>query len=582
MRSLHRPAPIMRYRIANREKAAGVTYTPRSLSDFVARKIIEHCDDLPAERPIRVLDPAVGDGALLVSLLEELSTQLGCAVEAHGFETDPEALARASERLDQLFPRIPLHLVNDNFLEYVLERHCSDEQCRSLWHEPENDYDLIIANPPYVRTQILGAAHAQLLSKQFGLSGRVDLYHAFILGMARVLTSNGTAGIIVSNRFMTTKSGSTVRKSILDHFTLRHAWDLGDTKLFDAAVLPAVLLLRGKSEKKNADRPRFSSIYETSEPAAAYAQDPIGALSCEGVVSVQDQRRFKVEHGRLDTNGVPTGGWRIANGATDSWLAAVNSRTWGRFRDIGRIRVGVKTCADSIYIRDDWQDNPVSERPELLRPITTHHIARRFKPYASKRPKQMVYPHEVVEGKRRPVDLDLYPRSRAYLERHRSALERRRYVTNAGRAWYEIWVPQDPNAWKETKLVFRDISEKPTFWIDQNGSIINGDCYWMICDEAKHSDLLWLAAAIGNSTFIEFYYDLRFRNKLYAGRRRFMSQYVEEFPIPDPSSRIGRELVARTKLIYGRTPPTGDCEFGAELDPMVWSALTGREKHFTG
>lgn len=568
----------MRYRIANREKAAGVTYTPKILADFVASKIMEHGKDLPTEQPVRVLDPAVGDGELLVRLLERLSTQLGCAVEAHGFETDPEALARASARLDHLFPCVPQHLVNDNFLEYVLERHCPSEHWGSLWPQPENDYDLIIANPPYVRTQILGAAQAQLISKQFGLSGRVDLYYAFILGMARVLSPNGTAGIIVSNRFMTTKSGSSVRKSILDQFTLRHAWDLGDTKLFDAAVLPAVLLLGGKRDKNSA-RPRFSSIYETSEPATTHAQNPIDALSCAGVVSVQDQRRFRVEHGRLDTNGSPTGGWRIANKATDSWLAVVNAHSWGRFRDVGRIRVGVKTCADSIYIRDDWQDRPVSERPELLRPLTTHHIARRFKAYESDRPRQMVYPHEVVGGKRRPVDLDLYPRSRAYFERHRSALERRKYVTNAGRAWYEIWVPQDPDAWKETKLVFRDISEEPTFWIDKNGSIINGDCYWMICDEAKDSDLLWLAAAVGNSTFIEFYYDLRFRNKLYAGRRRFMSQYVEEFPIPDPDSSTSREIVARTKQIYEKTPPTGDCVCSAELDAIVWSALTGKERY---
>ena len=570
--------PGMRYRIVVEEKAAGATYTPKILSDFVARQIVERCGSLPTDRPVRVLDPAVGDGELLVSLLERLSVLSRFTIEVHGFETDPEALAQASSRLEQLFPQAPLHLLNDNFLEYVLEHYGSKKECDLLWSNPVNDYDLIIANPPYVRTQILGATQAQLLSNQFGLAGRVDLYHAFILGMARVLHSQGTAGVIVSNRFMTTKSGATVRKAILDHFTLRHAWDLGDTKLFDAAVLPAVLLLGGKTEGTE-ETPRFSSIYETSEPATTHAQNPIDALSGEGVVAIQDQRRFKVEHGRLDTNGSHTGSWRIATEAIDRWLAAVNSRSWGRFRDIGRIRVGVKTCADPVFIRDDWHDHPISERPELLRPITTHHIARRFKPYASARPRQMVYPHEVVEGRRRPVDLDLYPRSRAYLEQHRAKLEKRKYVTNAGRAWYELWVPQDPDAWNQTKLVFRDISEKPTFWIDKDGSVVNGDCYWMICDEAKDVDLLWLAAAVGNSTFIEFYYDLRFRNKLYAGRRRFMSQYVAEFPIPDPESSVGRELVARTKQIYEKTPPTGDHESYEELDTIVWTSLTGRERY---
>jgi adenine-specific DNA-methyltransferase len=75
-------------------------------------------------------------------------------------------------------------------------------------------YDLIIANPPYVRTQIMGAEQAQLLAKQFGLAGRVDLYYAFLLGMANVLDPKGVAGIIVSNRFMTTRSGASVRSAL--------------------------------------------------------------------------------------------------------------------------------------------------------------------------------------------------------------------------------------------------------------------------------------------------------------------------------------------------------------------------------
>ena len=84
----------------------------------------------------------------------------------------------------------------------------------------------------------MGAAQAQLLAEQFGLSGRVDLYYAFILGMSQVLKPQGIAGIIVSNRFMTTKSGASVRQAVLEGFNTRHVWDLGDTKLFDAAVLP--------------------------------------------------------------------------------------------------------------------------------------------------------------------------------------------------------------------------------------------------------------------------------------------------------------------------------------------------------
>ena len=80
--------------------------------------------------------------------------------------------------------------------------------------------------------------------------------------------------------------------------------------------------------------------------------------------------------------------------------------------------------------------------------------------------------------------------------------------------------------------------------------MVNGDCYWLVAEKPGAEDLLWLAAAVGNSTFIEAFYDHRFPNKLYAGRRRFVTQYVEQFPLPDPRSAVTREIIAKARTIY--------------------------------
>ncbi len=298
---------------------------------------------------------------------------------------------------------------------------------------------------------------------------------------------------------MTTRSGASVRQALLRSFNIRHVWDLGDAKLFDAAVLPAVLLIEGRNGRKR-KTPTFTSIYQTAEPPRQRANDPISALAEEGVIEVADGRNFNIQHGRLDTSGTSDGVWRVATEAVDAWLTRVETHSWGAFRDIGKIRVGVKTCADKAFIRNDWQNMPESERPELLKPLTTHHIARRFKPLIAQRSAQILYPHKVSRGRRHAVDLTKYPRSKAYLDTHRAALESRQYVIEAGREWYEIWVPQNPEAWHRPKLVFRDIAGEPTFRIDLEESVVNGDCYWLICQNSVHADLLWLAAAIGNST----------------------------------------------------------------------------------
>lgn len=572
MTMLNNEIEAPRYAVVPEEKAGGATYTPQPLSDFVARKVVEVFDAFPFDRPLRVMDPAIGDGQLLISILQQLDSRPELNVEVYGFETDQKALSIAERRITQRFPHVAIRFEHGNFLEFVLE-HFGIDGGGSLFSPavPET-YDLIIANPPYVRTQIMGARQAQILAGRFGLSGRVDLYFAFVVAMARVLKPQGVAGIIVSNRFMTTRSGTPVRRALLEQFNLRRIWDFGDTKLFEAAVLPAVLLAEGKNGHKHG-LPDFTSIYETDQPPAAEASTPIRALSHTGVVQVEDGRKFLVQHGKLNTDGTREGVWRISTKAADSWLATVKAHTWGTFGDIGKIRVGVKTCADKVFIRSDWNDLPEVEGPELLRPLITHHVARRFKALLSERSSQILYPHEVVLGRRRAVDLSLYPRSKAYLERHRAALECRKYVIEAGREWYEIWVPQDPTAWDQAKLVFRDITEEPTFWIDQAGSVVNGDCYWIICQNPDQTDLLWLAAAVGNSRFIEQFYDSRFHNKLYAGRRRFITQYVEKFPLPDPDSDIGKAIIAKAKEVYASIPSAQADALQEELERMVWKAF---------
>ena len=557
-----------RYQKFTEEKNSGATYTPKALADFVADQVINSLDFF--SKKISILDPATGDGELLISLLAKITFRTDAVIAVYGFDTDENALDQARSRLTLAFPSVELHLETSNFLEFVLDQM---QPCllSGAGSGMPGKFDIIIANPPYVRTQIMGSEKAQTLAEAFGLSGRVDLYHAFLIGMAQVLRPGGRAGIIVSNRFMTTKGGGNLRAELRARFALRHIWDLGDTKLFEAAVLPAVILAES-CNGHNPGQPAFTSIYETDQPATLVAVDPIRALTMTGNIALPSGRRFRVQHGAL-ANGNAGDIGRIATTEMDAWLATVTENTWDTFSAIGKIRVGVKTCADKIFIRSDWEVMVDDQRPELLRPLTTHHVAGRYRPSISKKHWAILYPHESVNGQRRPVDLSAHPKSLAYLERHRAALENRTYVLEAGRRWYEIWVPQDPAAWQAPKLVFRDISEQPTFWIDLHGSIVNGDCYWMIAEKLGTDNLLWLAAAVANSSFIEIFYDHKFNNKLYAGRRRFITQYVEQFPLPNPATTLAREIIAGAKAIYGSASSEEAAALKDQVNQKVWQAF---------
>ena len=560
-----------RYQKVSKQKAEGATYTPKLLADFVASEIMKAADFIADKDVINIFDPAIGDGQLLDSLLEHLHQRPGQTIHVYGFETNKNALNNANESLSAKHPKVNLHLRLDDFLSHVLDCYVAHDQVGLFGGDSPLKYDLIIANPPYVRTQILGAEKAKQLSKEFGLVGRVDLYYAFIIGMSEVLQPKGVAGFIVSNRFMTTKSGSAVRRAVLERYNLMKVWDFGDTKLFEAAVLPAVLLAHGIN-CTSSEELIFTSIYQSSDNPDVHAANPIEALTTDGVVQLDDGRIFTVQHGTLDNGTSQDGVWRIATLMNDDWLSTVKKNTWKSFRDIGKIRVGVKTTADKVFIRTDWNETTNGNLPELLRPLITHNVARRFKALLPKKDTRILYPHEVVNGVRRSVDIRKYPNSEKYLLEHKARLEGREYVIEAGRQWYELWVPQDPAAWDCPKLVFRDITEKPTFWIDEGGAVVNGDCYWLI-SENGNADLLWLAAAIANSSFIESFYDYSFCNKLYAGRRRFMSQYVEKFPLPDPENAVTVEIIELSRRIYEKTNSEDTRVMERRLDKLVWQVF---------
>lgn len=521
-------------------KKTGSVYTPQILSNFVADKIFQVSN---FQKP-SVLDPSCGDG----NLLKAMKCKIPSATFT-GFDLNNDALKKTHED-------IGAKTKNIDFLEYVI-----NHSENSLFSEEIEKFDIVIANPPYIRTQVLGEKKAQQIAKDFDLSGRIDAYYAFLEGIHRVLNENGIAGIITSNRFMSVKSGSVIRERLQEHFEILHIWDFGDTKLFSAAVLPAVLLLRKNKAKKLAE-PKITTIYSTNEKAEKDCKTIFDSGLENGVIAV-DNTNFKIQTGILDTkNDI----WKIKTEETNSWQKTVDSHTYMTFGDIGKVRVGIKTTADKVFVKKNWQE----PKPELLKPLITHDEARRFK--AKKTEYSVLYTHETINGKKVAVDISNFPISEKYLLENKTVLQNRSYIAKTNRNWYEIWVPQQPENWKKTKLVFPDISEKPVFWISKDDEIIQGNCYWIIA-ENQNDDLLWLAVGVGNSSFIEKFYDLNFNNKLYSGRRRFMTQYVEKFPLPNPESELSKKIAVLSKQIYDLTGKEDTTQMQKELDAFVYTAF---------
>jgi hypothetical protein len=487
-------------------------------------------------------------------------------------EEDSEALERAAERLSSL---TNVELLHENFLGKSNQPQISLFQHMS-GNEKRLTADVIITNPPYVRTQVLGAAVSKQLARDYSLRGREDLYHAFVRQLTEVLRPGGTLGLLCSNRFMFTLAGAALRELLGGEYQLHRIYDLGDTKLFPtAAVLPAIVVAEKHNDettKQNQGCP-VSKVYETESTVNQADNFPsvLRALEGEvdGVISVSN-KRFAISTGSLlpTRDGEP---WRY-RWRGDDWLSVIEANSAGRFEDFAKIRVGIKTTADSVFVRNDWNSLPADMRPEaeLLHPLFTHHNAEKWRPNTLST-KKVLYPHtRSQDGRRAVIDLSRFPKASMYFNAHRRRLEGREYVTSAGRAWYEIWVPQDPSEWSHTKIVFPDISETPKFFLDGSGAIVNGDCYWFTVDTAQEDGLGYLMLAVANSSLAIKFYDAVCGNKLYANRRRFITQYVNRFPVPK-RSRATEQIVKLVRMLLASHKPGKLIE--NEIDPLVWESF---------
>lgn len=537
------------------EKRHGQHYTPTDLARFLAKQSLA-CMAFNDE-DLTIVDPACGDGELLLAAFEAV-TDVGWpgAVKLIGYDIDEDAAVLARTRLEKA--GLDAEVVHGDFLVHQ----------RTM---PSQSVDLIITNPPYVRTQHLGQDTAQLLAAEFGLSGRVDLTHPFVTVASRLLRPDGVLGLLCSNRVFTTLSGENVRRTLLhDGLQVRKLFDLGDTKLFKAAVLPAVIIASRHTPTGQAIP--FVSAYEQPGDASASTQPLFDALqSATPSTALLNGKHYEVKVGAFEPPTDAKTPWRLSHPESDQWLRTLERGTWKTFGDVAKIRVGIKTTADRVFLGNSWDTLAPEVEKDLLLPLITQSNITPWR-IATHLEMKVLYPYDLGSDKRRALDISAWPGVRDYLLSHEEQLRGRKYVTEGGREWWEIWVPQRPMLWAKPKIVFPDISEHPRFALDTSGAVVNGNCYWISLDDIEDEDIPFLMLAVANSTLGVRFYDEVCGNKLYSGKRRWITQYVKRLPLPDPKTPEAKQLIedARTLATSGEV----SADLIARLDRDVEAAFT--------
>jgi hypothetical protein len=181
-------------------------------------------------RPDRVafLDPALGTGSFYSALHQAFPAD--AIADACGVEIDP-AFAAAAEAL---WKGTGLRVIRGDFTRLV----------------PDRPYNLILANPPYVRHHHVPREDKErlqaLISDRFGIaiSGLAGLYAYFLLLADAWLTDGGLAVWLIPSEFLDVNYGSALRSYLSGRVTLRriHRYDPSDGQFGDALVTSAIVV----------------------------------------------------------------------------------------------------------------------------------------------------------------------------------------------------------------------------------------------------------------------------------------------------------------------------------------------------
>lgn len=533
----------------SKRKRDGVYYTPewvvqRIVQETVGRRLEDMKSDCgwPAQtedrlptldeivayehllRDIRIVDPACGSGAFLITalsflldewrILRELRRQHGQTMvqdswadeqvhdilqhNLYGVDINPASVeisklalwlhtARSDRPLSSLDERIRdgNSLIGPEFFKRTLAAYDEEERERINafdWQRtfPEvfqrGGFDCVIGNPPYVKRQNFQKYHPDMaahLTRSPDLggeyhstqTGNFDIYLAFIEKGLRLLNEDGRLGYIAPSVWSLTEYGAGLRGVIEKGCHLWGWIDFGSYQVFDEAT--TYTALQFYSSQPN-DR-----VSVVNAPGGVIAESPWEA------------KDITLSYDRLTFNNR----WLLATGLERSLLdklietgVSLDDRSMTR-----RIFVGIQTSADSIYHLKRLSQNRYEERPAkgqkrghvvtledaIMRPLVSGvQIKRYLDPQTET---YLLFPYALYDGILSLIPAEImqveYPFAWQYLLKHETKLRaRENHKMDKDDRWWAYNYPKNLDKQEFSKLLVAQTVQSMQVSADHSGA----------------------------------------------------------------------------------------------------------------
>ena len=224
----------------NKNKQYGVIYTPENIVDHMI-----NLTDIKIED--KILEPSVGVGNFIFGLLKYIRRKYHLEGEnlynwlinqVEGYDIDPQSISILKMSLYEYF------LNEFGFLAHSFNNFIEGDSLFTI----NKKYDVVIGNPPYVRTKNIEFKYLEKIREEFisCKNGNIDLYYAFI---EKFSNQSKKLCFITPNSWISNKSAQILKNEfIMDRLNL--LIDFKEKQVFnDAKTYTSIILLNNKSKE---------------------------------------------------------------------------------------------------------------------------------------------------------------------------------------------------------------------------------------------------------------------------------------------------------------------------------------------
>ncbi len=498
-------------------------------------------DDIQHIKPLPNLDYKVVCGNSLVGFPENwgstIEKEIETLIRQHFNETNP---TKKDELKTQIDEKIEARYKN-SLRTFGYQVNFDFKTVFSEVFQRNGGFNVVIANPPYVRQEEIKELKPTL-QKQFECyTGTSDLFVYFYEKGIRLLRENGVLVFISSNKYFRSGYGEKLRAYLGRKTRLQQVIDFGDAPVFDALAYPSILVTQKAVPSENKLN---VLVWKLDEPLERFNE----------VLATQT---FIMRQTDLTADG-----WRLGNQIVLSLLEKLRltGKPLGEYVN-GQFYRGVVTGDNNAFVVNrETRDKLIAEdssSKEILKPYIRGRDINKW---------TIDNPDLWLIFTRRGIDIKKYPAINKHLTRFKASLTA---GIAGGRkpgsyAWFEI---QDNTAYwqdfEKSKILYQEIATYQQFAYDKAGMYASKTGFFIPTDD------LSLLGLLNSSTIWWFLKNIC--NKLMGGALAMQSIYIEQIPIPLKHSSNKMTSLVESILAAKRANPQADTsKLEAEIDQLVY------------